>query len=81
MCLVAKLCPIVCNPTDFNLPVSSAHGISQARILQWLPFPSPGDLPDPGIKHAFSPVVAGRFFTADPSGKPGSNTTTTDMLS
>ena len=30
----------------------SVHGISQARILEWveLPFPSPGDLPDPGIK-------------------------------
>ena len=24
--------------------------ISQARILEWLPFPSPGDLPDPGME-------------------------------
>ena len=31
-------------------PGSSVHGISQARILGWLPFPSPGDLPDPGIE-------------------------------
>ena len=29
---------------------SSVHGIFQARILEWLPFPSPGDLPDPGIE-------------------------------
>ena len=29
---------------------SSVHGILQARILSGLPFPSPGDLPDPGIK-------------------------------
>ena len=29
---------------------SSAHGISQARILSGLPFPSPGDLPDLGIE-------------------------------
>jgi len=30
-----------------------------------LPFPSPGDLPDPGIKPAslMSPALAGRFFT------------------
>ena len=25
-------------------------GILQARILEWLPCPSPGDLPDPGIE-------------------------------
>ena len=29
---------------------SSVHGISQARILQWLSFPSPGVFPDPGIE-------------------------------
>ena len=34
-----------------------------------LPFPSPGDLPDPGIK-SMSPALSGRFFTAEPSGKP-----------
>ena len=30
--------------------IASAHGILQARILEWVTFPSPGDLPDPGIK-------------------------------
>jgi len=30
-----------------------------------LPFPSPGDLPDPGIKLT-SPALAGRFFTTEP---------------
>ena len=37
-----------------------------------LPFPSPGDLPDPGIKRASlaSPALAGRVFaTAPPSGE------------
>ena len=33
-----------------------------------LPFPSPRDLPDPGIESA-SPVLAGRFFTPEPPGK------------
>ena len=33
-----------------------------------LPFPSPGDLPDQGIK-LVSPVLAGRFFTTEPLGK------------
>ena len=31
-------------------------------------FPSPGDLPDPGIKLE-SPALAGKFFTDGPSGK------------
>ena len=34
-----------------------------------LPFPSPGDLPDAGIKPP-SPALAGRFFTMEPPGKP-----------
>ena len=33
---------------DYSLPDSSVHGISQARILEWVP--SPGDLPDQGIE-------------------------------
>ena len=35
---------------DDSPPDSSIHGISQARILEWLPFLSPGHLPDPGIE-------------------------------
>ena len=40
------------------------------RQQHWigLPFPSPGDLPDPGIKPS-SPLLAGRFFTTEPQGK------------
>ena len=44
---------------DCSPPGSSVHGISQARILEWLPCPSPGDLPDPGIKHD-SPALQGK---------------------
>jgi len=50
---------------DWSPPGSSAHGISQARILQWgLSFPTPEDLPDPGIKPASlaSPALTGRFY-------------------
>ena len=37
----------------------------------WLPFPFPGDLPDPGIEP--KPLaLAGRFLTAEPPGKPKS---------
>ena len=33
-CLVAKLCPTLCNPLDCSPPGSSIHGILQARILE-----------------------------------------------
>ena len=34
----------------YSPPGSSVHGISQARILKWVPLPPPGVLPDPGIE-------------------------------
>ena len=50
---------------DHNQSGSSVHGILQASLLEWLPFPSPGDLPDPGIEpmSLSSPALAGRFLT------------------
>ena len=47
-------------------------GFFQARILEWLPFHNPKDLPNPGIKLSSlrSPALAGRFFTSEPPGKP-----------
>ena len=45
-------------PMDCTLPSSSVHGILQVRVLEWLPFPSPGDLPDPGIKPRSSALQA-----------------------
>ena len=54
---------------DYSPPGSSVHGILQARLLEWLPFPSPGDLPDPGIEPVF-PALAGGFFTTELPGKP-----------
>ena len=41
-CSVAWSCLTLCNPIDCSPPGSSIHGISQARILQWFPLPSPG---------------------------------------
>ena len=50
---------------DCSLPGSSVHGILQARILEWVAIPSPGDLLDPGMEltSLMSPALAGRFFT------------------
>jgi len=39
-----------CEPLDCSPPGSSVHGISQAGILDGLPFPSSGDLTNPGIE-------------------------------
>ena len=47
---VTQSCPTLCDPMDCNLQGSSIHGIFQARVLEWVAFPSPGDLPDPGIE-------------------------------
>ena len=56
---------------DCSLPGSSVHGIFQARILEWLPFTPPGDLPNPGIEPMYlvSPELASRFFTTVPLGR------------
>ena len=54
--LVIQLCPILCDPIDWSQPGCSVHGILQARILDGLPFPPPGDLPNPGIESG-SPVL------------------------
>ena len=51
---------------DCSTPGSSAYGILQARILEWVAiFFSPGDLPDPGIELASlaTPASASGFFT------------------
>ena len=33
---VAQSCPPLCNPMDWSLPGASAHGIFQARVLEWV---------------------------------------------
>ena len=55
---------------DCSLLDSSVHGILQARILEWLPFTTAEDLPDPGIEPASlaSLALAGGFFTTVPPG-------------
>ena len=54
---------------DCSPPGSSVHGIFQARILEWLPFPTPEDLSDPEIK-PMSPALTGGFFISEPPGMP-----------
>ena len=60
-----KSCPTLCDPVDCSLPGFSVHGILRARYWSGLPFPSPGDFPNPGIepKSLMSPALAGKFLT------------------
>jgi len=44
-------------------------GFPRQEYWSQLPFPSTGELPEPGIKPA-SPALAGRFYTTEPSGSP-----------
>ena len=57
-------CLTLCHPIDCGPLGSSVHGIFQVGILDVLPFPTPGNLPDPEIKPT-SPALAGRFFTTN----------------
>ena len=47
-------------------------GFPRQEYRSGLPFPSPGDLPGPGIRPEFS-ASAGRLFTTEPLGKPHDN--------
>ena len=67
VCLVTQLCPTLCDPMDYTLPGSSVHGILQARYWNGLPFPSPGELPNPGIEPR-PPAFQADSLPSDPPG-------------
>ena len=71
VCSVAHSCLIHCDSMDSSPPGSSVHGIFQAAYWSGLPCPTPGDLPDQGIKPVFplSSALAGVFFMTVPPGK------------
>ena len=58
-----QLCPTVCDPTDCSPSGFSIHEIFRQEYCNGLPFPPPGDLPNPGIHlHVWSLALAGEFF-------------------
>ena len=64
--------PTLCDPVDCILPGAFVHRIFQARILEWVATPTPGDLPHSGIEPASLPssALASGFFTTEPLGSP-----------
>ena len=66
--LAAKSCPTVCGPVDCSLPGSSVHGISQARVLEWIAICSSRKSSQVRDQTPVS-YLAGGFFTTEPPGK------------
>ena len=62
--LVVQLCSFLCHLKNCSPPGSSVHGILQARNWSGLPFPSPGDLPNPGLELRFPTFQADSLFSA-----------------
>ena len=74
--LVPQLCLTLCDPMDYSSPGFSVMGFSRQEYWSGLLFPSPRDLPDPGIEPAFlvTPKSAGGFLTiVSPRKPPDSN--------
>ena len=79
VCVCVCVCVYVLSHVGlFLIPWIVAHQVllsmefSRQEYWNSLPFPTPGDLSDPGIKPgslAF-PALGGRFFTTAPPGKP-----------
>ena len=64
-CCVTKLCLSPWDPRGLYVARQAPLSMGFPRQEHWsgLPFPPPGNLPNPGIKPA-SPALAGGFFTA-----------------
>ena len=57
VCLVVQSCPTFCDPMGL-----CPRGFSRQKYWSGLPYPPPGDLPNPEIEPR-SPAIAGRFFS------------------
>ena len=68
-CLVVKSYPTLATPWTIARQAPLSIGPSRQEYWSGLPFPSPGDLPDPGIEPE-APTLAGRSFTIEPQRKP-----------
>ena len=59
---VLSCVPAVATPWTVGCQAPLSMGFPRQEHQSVLPFPSPGDLPNPGIKFEF-PALAGIFFT------------------
>ena len=67
---VAQSCPrLFATPWTVAYQALPSMGFSRQECWSGLPFPSPGDLPDPGIKPG-SPTLQADALPSEPPGKP-----------
>ena len=59
---VSQSCPTLCDPIDCSLPVSSVHGIFQARVLEWAAISFSRGSSRPRDRTPVS-LIVGRYFT------------------
>ena len=59
----------LCNPMDCSSPYPPSMGFPRQEYWSGLPFPSPGDLPGPGIEPGF-PTLQADSLLSEPPGKP-----------
>ena len=59
--IVTQSCPTLCDPTDCSLQAPPSMGFSRQEYWSRVPFPSPGDPPDPGIKPRFPTLYVDAF--------------------
>ena len=59
----------LCDPMDCSLQAPPSMGFYRQQYWSGLPFPSPGNLPDPGIEPR-SPALQVDSLPAEPQGKP-----------
>ena len=71
---VTQSCPTLCDPVDCSPQALPSMGFSRHEYWSGLPFPSPGDLPNPGIEPR-SPALQADALTAELPGKPVIRTT------
>ena len=66
---VAQSCRLFVTPWNVAYQAPLSMGFSRQEYWSGLPFPSPGDLPNPGIE-LWSPTLQADTLPSEPSGKP-----------
>ena len=66
---VAQSCLTLCNPMDYGLPGPVSLEFSSQECWSGLSFPTPGDLPNPGVEPG-SPALQADSLPSEPPGKP-----------
>ena len=68
--MLTQSCPTLCDPMDY-IAHQAPPSMEFSRQQYWsgVPFPSPGDLPDPGIEPR-SPALRADTLPSEPPGNP-----------